>query len=650
MNLPKTTGIILLDGPERPEELLAPSKRFIKSPKSSPKSLSPVSSPTNSINSPSSSRLKSSVRTSFWDGKKKVDDLSTPTKPSPPPTKNINKMNGKFQSPKVNMIVNNNNEDEKTTTTSQEKVKKTSTSKKKRRHRRSSIVHLGSVGGAIDDHHRVNELYKQITGLLEANEGQLIKPEQDDEDVLENNNNNNKNNNGGERKKSHRSRETILLAHDDAHDILHALNEFKAMLSIGSFNVHDPDHVEAKTVSHIVGEYSSRKKKFQVKDTWKRAMSKIAIIKQRETLGVNLQDTIFQALGNIHQHIPLKLTDENLKRMEGCGNWNFDILHLADDLGEHTLPTVAHVCFDELRKRNFGSNDVQYDTQVLVDYMGEIESLYKDENTYHNANHGADVGHTVFVCLARFGWGDHMKAIEVFAAVVAAFVHDVGHTGVNNNYLVQTGHTLALRFNDQSPLENMHVAIAFEAMKEKGCNLIAKFSNSEQKRYRKILIDTVLGTDNALHFEHVLKLKEEIVKSKNKKQEHKFSIHDEPKRHFILSLVLHMADLSNPAKPLPIYLRWCDLVIEEFQSLGDKEKEAGLPVGHIFKRDTPLHEIQLGFVNFLVKPFYKQMNDIEGVDISDILSLIDKNLEHFQKMKTKVEQDQEEVDVIFTKD
>ena len=41
---------------------------------------------------------------------------------------------------------------------------------------------------------------------------------------------------------------------------------------------------------------------------------------------------------------------------------------------------------------------------------------------------------------------------------------------------------------------------------------------------------------------------------------------------------------------------------------------------------------------------------MKGVDISDILSLIDKNLEHFQKMKTKVEQDQEEVDVIFTKD
>ena len=58
--------------------------------------------------------------------------------------------------------------------------------------------------------------------------------------------------------------------------------------------------------------------------------------------------------------------------MEGCGNWNFDILHLSDDLGEHTLPTVAHVCFDEIKKRN-SANEVQYDTQVLIDYMGEIE-------------------------------------------------------------------------------------------------------------------------------------------------------------------------------------------------------------------------------------------------------------------------------------
>ena len=247
-----------------------------------------------------------------------------------------------------------------------------------------------------------------------------------------------------------------------------------------------------------------------------------------------------------------------------------------------------------------------------------------------------------------------MKPIELFSAVVGAFVHDVGHTGVNNNFLVQTGSQLALRFNDQSPLENMHVAIAFEAMKEEGCNLISKFTPEEKRECRKIIIDTVLGTDNALHFDHVLRLKEAIVKGKQNKD--RFSIHDTPQRYFILSLILHLADLSNPAKPLHIYLRWCDLVIAEFQSLGDKEAEAGLPVGHIFKRDTPLHEIQLGFVNFLVKPFYSQFNHIEGVDMSNILAIIDKNVEHFQKMKAENEksegqdEDEDEVDVVFTRD
>ena len=98
------------------------------------------------------------------------------------------------------------------------------------------------------------------------------------------------------------------------------------------------------------------------------------------------------------------------------------------------------------------------------------------------------------------------------------------------------------------------------------------------------------------------------------------------------------------------------MVIAEFQSLGDKEAEAGLPVGHIFKRDTPLHEIRLGFVNFLVKPFYNQFNHIVGVDMSNILAIIEKNVEHFQKMKAESEksegqgQDDDEVDVVFTRD
>ena len=52
--------------------------------------------------------------------------------------------------------------------------------------------------------------------------------------------------------------------------------------------------------------------------------------------------------------------------------------------------------------------------------------------------------------------------LEELAALVACVVHDVDHPGVTNQYLVNTGSELALLYNDESVLENHHLAVAFK--------------------------------------------------------------------------------------------------------------------------------------------------------------------------------------------
>ena len=48
--------------------------------------------------------------------------------------------------------------------------------------------------------------------------------------------------------------------------------------------------------------------------------------------------------------------------------------------------------------------------------------------------------------------------MEHFGAVVSAISHDLDHPGFNNSFLVNTKDEIALLYNDQSVLENHHLA------------------------------------------------------------------------------------------------------------------------------------------------------------------------------------------------
>jgi hypothetical protein len=68
----------------------------------------------------------------------------------------------------------------------------------------------------------------------------------------------------------------------------------------------------------------------------------------------------------------------------------------------------------------------------------------------------------------------------VFAVILAAAVHDLGHPGVNNAFLVRTRDPQALTYNDRSVNEMMHASLAFKlAADNPGLNIFARFSEAE---------------------------------------------------------------------------------------------------------------------------------------------------------------------------
>ena len=60
----------------------------------------------------------------------------------------------------------------------------------------------------------------------------------------------------------------------------------------------------------------------------------------------------------------------------------------------------------------------------------------------------------------------------------------------------------------------------------------------------------------------------------------------EESRSKVLCLLLHSADVSNPAKPWDIHTRWTARIMEEFFQQGDREKQLSLPPSPLCDRNT----------------------------------------------------------------
>ena len=276
-------------------------------------------------------------------------------------------------------------------------------------------------------------------------------------------------------------------------------------------------------------------------------------------------------------------------------SWEFNPLHLSYDEQNYVIDSIF-----------FRHEELHIDRATFSDFLRITRSKYHSENPYHRFEHALDVCHTVHRYLQLSDAASFLRPIDRAALLFASLIHDIGHPGVNNQYLVDTSHELAIRFNDKSPLENYHCSLFFEIVHE--TNLFAKFSVRDQKELRRVVVDAVLHTDNALHFQM---LKEITVFNEMHGESLELDRIDVltrfESRNLINKLFLHAADISNPTKPFSICREWAMLVMEEFFSQGDLERSAGVvvsPLNDRTKVNIPVS--QISFIEFVVAPLTLQ--------------------------------------------
>ena len=81
----------------------------------------------------------------------------------------------------------------------------------------------------------------------------------------------------------------------------------------------------------------------------------------------------------------------------------------------------------------------------------------------------------------------------------------------------------------------------------------------------------------------------------------------------LLSVAVKFADLGHSFKLRAQHKKWTERVTDEFWRLGDLERSKGLSTLSPLcdrKKDTNIPKSQIGFFNFVCKPFYAVVADL----------------------------------------
>jgi hypothetical protein len=220
------------------------------------------------------------------------------------------------------------------------------------------------------------------------------------------------------------------------------------------------------------------------------------------------------------------------------------------------------------------------DPDALQKTIMQVQNAYYPDVPYHNVGHAVDVLQYFSYLLECDSIKGYLKDEDILSAFLAAIFHDMRHPGYNNNFMIQTGHPIALRYNDIAVLENFHATQGFQILSEQG---VLKGLPVEKYKYiRELIVSMILATDMTMHFEYIGRIKAKLSNI-TETQADWSNLSD---KKLMMTMMIKAADVSNPSRPWHICQSWTWQIMEEFFRQGAEEANLSLPISTFMNRET----------------------------------------------------------------
>ncbi|KAM6892856.1 high affinity cGMP-specific 3',5'-cyclic phosphodiesterase 9A-like [Lycodopsis pacificus] len=269
---------------------------------------------------------------------------------------------------------------------------------------------------------------------------------------------------------------------------------------------------------------------------------------------------------------------------------------------------------------------------VLQNFLFEVYRHYNNI-PFHNFRHCFCVTQMLYGLIWLTDLRSKISRIDLLIMLTSALCHDLDHPGYNNVYQINAQTDLALRYNDISPLENHHCAVAFGIMSKPECNILKNLSSDQYKHIRGGMIRCILATDMARHND---------ILNKFRSIQPVFSFTNKEHKEVLMNIMVKVSDISNEARPMAVAEPWLDCLLQEFFNQSDTEKLKGLPVAPFMDRDKVSRpSSQTSFIRFVLLPLFTELTKLFPCLEKHILEPVRRALEYYSDLERASKQEQE---------